>query len=176
MALACVHLGESPGAAEAPGGLPARLAALVGLAVVAALMLGELGALRGDLAFRRFLHLGVLTPEIRDTGALRAAVRNGAAEGDLVMELARRDPEALWTVSAVCLRWAGRPELEPLLRLNTADMSVGAAALAVRASPSNYENWLQLARALRGVGLGQQARSCLARARAFAPRGLQVEL
>jgi hypothetical protein len=139
-------------------------------------MAGELGALRGELAFRRFLRLGVLAQRVGETAALEATVRNGAAEGDLVMELARGDPEALWSVSATSIRWAGRPELDPLLRLNVADTSVSAAALAVRAAPSNYENWLQLARAFRGIGLGQQARDCLARARAFAPRGLEVEL
>jgi len=46
----------------------------------------------------------------------------------------------------------------------------------VRSAPSNYENWVQLARAFRGVGLAEQAASCLERARRLAPRAMVVEL
>ena len=176
MAVACVHL--SPGEDEpARRGVPGlRLGALAGLALTASLMLAQAGELRGELAFQRFYRLDLLTAHLTDGAELEAAVRNGAGEGDLVMELAGRDPDALWTVSAACERWSGRGELDPVLRLNLADTAVCAAALAVRATPSNYENWLRLARAFRGVGLLEQARACLRRADRLAPRTMKVEL
>jgi hypothetical protein len=187
MAVACVHLtGRTAGSArraEETSHSPAarrrtvlRVGALASLALVASLTLVELGELRGALAFERFYRLSLLTPKLHDGGELEAAVRNGTGEGDLVMLLARRDPDALWTVSATCLTWAGREELDPVLRLNLADAAVGAGALAVQASPSNYENWLQLARAFRGVGLLDQANACLERAGRLAPRAMKVEL
>lgn len=196
MAVACVHLTvRTPGTARAakgpldPGGngghapsRPARRTALLrvgavaALALVASLTLVELGELRGELAFERFYRLSLFSAKLSDGAELEAAVRNGTGEGDLVMLLARRDPDALWTVSATCQQWAGRAELDPVLRLNLADTAVGAGALAVQATPSNYENWLQLARAFRGVGLLDQAQACLERAGRLAPRAMKVEL
>ncbi len=176
MAVACVHLTPRRRRAEPRRAVPLRIGALAALAVTASLMLGELGALRGELAFQRFYRLDLLTAHLQDPAELEAAVRNGAGEGDLVMELAGSNPDALWTVSAACERWAGRTELDPILRLNLADTSVCAAALAVRATPSNYENWLRLARAFRGVGLLTQAQACLQRADRLAPRAMKAEL
>ena len=188
MAVACVHLARGAKEEKAPDGSgdsvpgPARRTAvlrggaLAALALVAGLTLVELGELRGELAFERFYRLSLLTAKLNDGGALEAAVRNGTGEGDLVVLLARRDPDALWTVSATCMQWAGRAELDPVLRLNLADAAVGAGALAVQATPSNYENWLQLARAFRGVGLLDQAEACLERADHLAPPAMKVVL
>ncbi len=176
MAVACVHLGPEEPEPARRGVLTLRFGALAALAVTVSLMLAQVGALRGELAFQRFCRLDLLTRHLTEGAELEAAVRNGAGEGDLVMELAGRNPDALWTVSAACERWSGRHELDPVLRLNLADTAVCAAALAVRATPSNYENWLQLARAFRGVGLLEQTRSCLERAGRLAPRAMEVTL
>jgi O-antigen ligase len=177
MMVACVHVGEDGREIRRTAdGLPLRLATLVALAGVAALILAAFGAWRGDLAFRRFLSLRQLTRKTDDPVALEASVRSGRAEGDLVIELSRGDPDALWTVSATFLNWSLQPELDPFLQLSLADRSVRAGALAVRAGPSDYNNWLQLARAFYAVGLGQQAQDCLQRAREFAPPGLDVSL
>ena len=45
------------------------------------------------------------------------------------------------------LRWAARRELDPILPLILAEKAARAAALSVRAPPSDYLNWVQLARA-----------------------------
>jgi len=181
--VACVHLRGGSRRPRPQGGeararrvLAVRVAALASLALVLSLATVELRDLRGELAFARLYRLSLLTDRLRDGAQLEAAVRNGSADSDLVLALADRNPDALWTVSATSLQWAGRPELNPILRLNLADRAVGAAVLAVRSAPSNYENWVQLARAFRGVGLAEQAASCLERARRLAPRAMVVDL
>ena len=88
----------------------------------------------------------------------------------------RGSADALHTVSATCMLWSADEDLDPLLRLRLGEKGVTAAALAVRAAPSDYEPWLLLARAQASLGLWEQARKCLARAQELAPPGKAFQM
>jgi len=156
--------------------LALRVGAVAALAALAVLLLAELGELRGELAFARFLRMKGLAERSRYQADLTRAVHSASAEAELVMFFSQRNPDALWEVVVSSLRWSGREELDPLLRLRLGEKAVRAAALAVRAAPSDYEPWLWLARAQAALGLWEQAQLCLKRAQALAPPGTALEL
>jgi len=153
-----------------------RAGALTALAMLAAVVFGELTELRGELAFVRFYRLRRIAEKAQSPAQLSAAVTHGSAEGNLVMLFSRANADALWLVSGTSLDWAGRHELDPILRLTLAEKAVRAAALSVRAAPSDYLNWVQLARAFTSLGMAQQAELCLEQAQNLAPPGEVVEL
>jgi Flp pilus assembly protein TadD len=107
---------------------------------------------------------------------LTRALHRASAEAELMMFFSQRNPDALWEVAVSSLRWSGREELDPLLRLRLAEKAARVAALAVHAAPSDFESWLWLARAQAALGLAEQARLCLTRAQALAPPGAALEL
>ena len=165
---------------ESAGGavrhLLVRVGALAALALLAVVALAEFTELRGELAFARFYRLRRLAEKTRNPGELTAAVTHGSSEGNLVMLFGRGNADALWLVAGTSLHWAARQELDPVLRLALVEKAARAAALAVRAAPSDYLNWVQLARAFGSLGLAPQAELCLERAQDLAPPGGTVQL
>jgi len=153
-----------------------RVGALAALTMLAVVVLGEFTELRGELAFARFYRLRRLAEKARNPGQLTAAVTHGSSEGNLVMLFGRGNADALWLVAGTSLRWAARQELDPILRLILVEKAARAAALSVRAAPSDYLNWVQLARAFGSLGLAQQADLCLEQAQDLAPPGETVQL
>jgi len=153
-----------------------RLGALVALAGLLVLVVGELGELRGELAFARFYRLALVAEKSQDPTDLRAAVEGASREAELVMRYSAGNPDALWEVTVSSLIWSAQGSLEPLLRLRLAERSVRAAALATRAAPSDYETWLWFARTQDALALGPPAEKCLDRARELAPPGAELEL
>jgi O-antigen ligase/ribosomal protein S18 acetylase RimI-like enzyme len=164
-----------------------RLGALVVLAGVVGLACVELGELRGELAYARFLSCYRLSRSLRQEmqeaaeaqefdRAVKAVVESAAPDAELVGLYAGRNPDALWDVSRISLRWAEAEELDPRLRMSLAERAVRFGLLAVRAAPSDFDNWLCLARALDAVYLGEQAGLCLQRAQQLAPPGVSLEL
>lgn len=156
--------------------LALRVGAVAALAALAVLLLAELGELRGELAFARFLRMQQLAEKSSYPTDLAKAVRSASTEAELVMFFSQRNPDALWEVVVSSLRWSGREELDPLLRLRLGEKAVRAAALAVRAAPSDYEHWLWLAHTQAALGLWDQAGLCLNRAQELAPPGEELEL
>ena len=144
--------------------------------LVLVLGLAELRELRGEFAFARFDHLRRLARTSRSVGDLTRAVENASAEAELVMLFAESNVDALEQVAVSSLWWSAEERLEPLLRLRLGEKAVRAAALAVRAAPSDYEPWLWLARTQASLGLWKQAERCLARAEELAPAGQRLEL
>ena len=153
-----------------------RAGAVAVLGGLSVLGLTELTELRGELAFARFYSMEQLAEKSRTPDHLARTVRNASSEATLVILFASRNPEALWEIATSCLRWVGREELDPVLRLRLAEKAVQAAMLAVSAAPSDYDNWLWLACAHAVLGLWEQADICLNRARDLAPPGLELEL
>lgn len=149
---------------------------MAALAALVVLVLAEVTELRGELAFARFYRMKQLAEKSRYPADLTKAVQSASAEAELVMLFGGRNPDALWEVIVSCLRWSGREELDPLLRLRLAEKAMRAATLAVRAAPSDYEPWLWLARAQAALGLAEQAQLCLQRAQELAPPGMQLQL
>jgi hypothetical protein len=143
--------------------------------VVACLAIGELTELRGELAFARFLRFCQLA-KVSGAPYLAEAVNKACTEADLVMTFSTGNADALREVARTFLQWSGKKELSPDLRLRLADMSAQAAALAVRAAPADYENWLWFARTQRALGLQKQAQLCLERAQELAPPGAKMGL
>lgn len=156
--------------------LALRVGAVLALAVLALLALAEFTELRGELAFARFYRMSELAERPLYTGDFARVVQNGSGEAELVMLFCRRNPDALSEVVVSCLFWSDSEELDPLLRLRLAEKAVGAAALAVRAAPSDYEHWLWLAHTQAALGLWDQAGLCLNRAQELAPPGEELEL
>jgi hypothetical protein len=156
-----------------------RVGAVAGLAVLAAVSFAELRELRGELAFARFLRMRALAAVAEQSSArsgLGAAVQDASAEAELVMLFARGNPDALHVVSTACRAWSADTALDPLLRLCLGEKAVTAASLAVRAAPSDYEEWLSLARAEATLGMWRQAQVCLARAQDLAPPGKVLQI
>jgi len=154
--------------------LVVRACAVASLALLAALGLSVVRELRGELAFARLLRLRQLVTDAEASGdgtRVLRAVQNSSAEAELVMLFARGNADALRTTAAACRTWSASKHLDPLLRLRLGEKAVTAAALAVRAAPSDYEPWLQLSRALASIGLWEQAQACLQRAQDLAPVG-----
>ena len=149
------------------------MAALVALAVLA---LAELSELRGELAFARFYRMKQLADKSSYPTDLTKAVRNASAEAELVMLFSKRNPDALWGIIVPCLRWSASEVLDPLLRLRLAEKATRAAALAVRAAPSDFEPWLWFARTQAALGLREHAQLCLKRAQELAPPRTKLEL
>ncbi len=153
-----------------------RVGALAALAALAVVALAEFTELRGELAFARFYRLRRLAEKARNPDQLAAAVTHGSSEGNLVMLFGRGNADALWLVAGTSLRWASRQELDPILRLILVEKAARAAALSVRAAPSDYLNWVQLAHAFGSLGLAQQADLCLEQAQDLALPGEVVQL
>ena len=153
-----------------------RVGAVAVLVALSALALAELTELRGELAFARFCYLERLAKKSRTPDHLAKVVRNASSEATLVVLFANRSPDALWGITMSCLRWVGREELDPVLQLRLAERAAQAGMLAVRAAPSDYDNWLRLARAHAALGLWDEADMCLNRARQLAPPGLELQL
>jgi tetratricopeptide (TPR) repeat protein len=147
--------------------------------MLAALGFTELGEIRGELAFARFLRLKSLVEKMQASGdrsGLSGSVQGASAEAELVMLFSRANPDALRSVSVACMVWSAAGSLDPLLRLRLGETAVTAAALAVRAAPSDYEDWLLLARAEASLGLWEQAQLCLTRAQELAPPGKVLQI
>jgi len=144
------------------------IAALVGLVC---LMSAELEALRGELAFVRFRQAERASLAVTDPEWATAITRAALADGRLTVSLNRGDPAALWELAGACGRWAGRDDAAPLQRLQLAQLASDAATQAACEAPSDFENWLRLARTQVMLGLQAQARSCFEFARQLAPPG-----
>jgi hypothetical protein len=156
---------------ELAGYLVVKAGALAALVLLACMVLAELTALRGEVAFARFYLIRRLTEDMDAPAQLAAAVAQGSSEANLVMRYDRDNPDALWLVALACLGWAEREDLDPIVRWVLVEKAVGAAALAVRGAPTDHVNWLQLARALGSAQLNRQALLCLQRAQELAPPG-----
>ncbi len=150
--------------------------AVVGLFSLALVAVAELSELRGELAFARFLHFRRFVPTCVNLGERRGAIEEALDETELVMTYSRANSDALQDVAATLLAWATAKEMDAALRLRLADTAVEAAALAVRAAPTNFEAWLWLAQTQAAIGLAEQARLCLERAQALAPPGRKLKL
>ncbi len=153
-----------------------RLVAVIGIGTLAALSLVELTALRGELAFARFLWLERTAQEAPTGRELSSVVRDTSTESELVMLFARDNPDALWEVARMYTVWAKSGVVDPLLTLRLGEKAVGFSLLAVQAAPSDFANWSRLARALDLMFLPQQAALCLERARELAPEGVEPQL
>jgi tetratricopeptide (TPR) repeat protein len=140
------------------------------------LAFAQLTELRGELGFMRFCHLRQTAAKSRNPDEFAKAVPAASAEGELVMLFSKGNPDALLEISTSSLRWSGAEGLDPLLRLRLGEKAVRAAALAVRAAPSDYEPWLWLARTQAALGLWEQAQLCLERAQELAPPGEELQL
>ena len=153
-----------------------RAVAIVALGVVLILSVAELWELHGELAFARFLQVRQLADKCDTPAAFAGAVDGASADAEVIMAFGRRNPDALREVTMAFLTWSVRKELEPTQCLRLGEVAVQAAALAVRAAPSDYEPWLWLAQAQYVLGLRPQADLCFKRARELAPLGMQLRL
>jgi len=153
-----------------------RAGALAALSALIVLAIFEVRELRGELAFRRFYRLEQAADKCRGRETFSRVVKRALSEGELVMLFGKRNPDALWEVSAASLRWSQEEKLHPVLRLRLAENAVSSAALAVQAAPSAYEFWFLLARAEASLGLAGQAEMALKRAQELAPPGRKLRL
>ena len=153
-----------------------RIAAVAGLVMLVLLGYIQLCELRGELAFARFCQLQKLTARTGYPQAIENAMQNGFAEADRIMFYSGDNYDALWEIALGCLKWTENDELDPVLRLRMGEKAVQAALLAGCAAPSDFESWVWLARTHAALGLWEQSRLCLERARELAPRGMKIEL
>ena len=153
-----------------------RTVGIAALGVIVILSIAELTELHGELAFARFLQVRQLADQCDTPAILASAVEDASADAERIMAFGRRNPDALREVTMAFLTWSERKELEPTLCLRLGEVAVQAAALAVRAAPSDYEPWLCLAQAQYVLGLRLQADLCLKRAQELAPPGMQLRL
>ncbi len=151
-----------------------RLAAAAALAGLGVLCLAQLDEFRGELAFARFMQLRRYAERTGRARERNAAVSRASSEAVQVMQDAHRNPRALREVAEACLGWSGGAGVEPGLRLRLAERAARAAALSVRAAPSDFVTWRQLARALFALGLTREAAAALDRAQELAPPGQEL--
>ncbi|NLW50995.1 MAG: O-antigen ligase family protein [Candidatus Brocadiaceae bacterium] len=165
---------------SAPMSMPAaaglRLGSVVVLVGLVVLMMLQIDELRGELAFARLWHLSSMVEKVEDRSTAEAIVRHGIAEAGLVERFAPTSADALWDVSLTSGQWAARDDLDGLLRLRLAELSVRSAAMAVRAAPTDYEGWYFLAGAFHAFGLPEPAALAMERSRRLAPPGMEVGL
>ncbi len=180
LCLAAVHTGRPVPSGPGPAGRTrralVRLAALGGIAVLAALGAVAAGDMLDDLAFARFRSMARLAGAPVAPAVRSRAVAAAAEEMALLTASGADNSDALWTMAATSREWVGADDLDPILRLRIADQAVGVAALSALEAPSNYRVWLCLARTQAAVGRWAAARASLETAGAFAPRGMEVAL
>lgn len=156
--------------------LAVRVGAVLALVFIGVLAVSELAALRGELAFVRFLQYQRLARVCTSSESLKKVVQEALAEVELISDFAKGNPDALTEASAACVEWAGKKELDPLLCLQLAHAAVQAAVLAVDAAPSDFERWQWLAYALSVLNLKKYSDICMKRAQELAPPGVKLKL
>ena len=140
------------------------------LAFVLVLAVAGLDELRGALAVARFNMARRTAEKAHSADRMNAVLDRASGEADLIMECGSPNAQTLWELSRTCQRWSRQEKVKnPLLRLEVAEKAAQAAALAAYAAPSDYTNWLQLARVQAALGLKESARSCKQHARTLAP-------
>jgi hypothetical protein len=153
-----------------------KLAIVVALGGLSALVVQEWTELRGSLAFARFRRLQRLAElDLSPTG-LAEVFENACAEADLVVQLGSDDAEALYGMCTAFRTWSGDDRLAPLTALRAADRAAGVAVLCVRAAPSDYAPWLLQAQAMGAIGLWDGALASLEVASRLAPPGMELRL
>ena len=153
-----------------------KAVAAVGLLVLAWLALAEWSELRGELAFARFLHFQSLAQECVNREERAGALEQALAETEVIMTCCQRNPDALQEVAKRSLRWLREKDMDPVLCLRMAETAVQAAALSVRAAPSDFEPWLWLARAYAALGLDGQSRVLMNRAEELVLTGKESKM
>jgi hypothetical protein len=147
-----------------------KLVAVTALGALLTMTVMGLEELRAALAFARFDMARRTVDKLEGKPGMTDVLERASREAGMIMRCGSHDPQVLWEISRACGRWSRATELQnPLLRLELAEKSAQAAALATCAAPTDYTNWLQLARAQAALGLKAGAQKCSARAQMLAP-------
>jgi len=147
-----------------------KLVAAFSLVVLVTMTINGLDELRGALAYARFDMARRMASGTESERRQECVLQRASEEAKVVMSCGSLKAQELWEISRACHRWSEEEDLQDsLLRLAWAEEAVRAAALAARAAPSDYTNWLQLARTLAALGLKCSAEKCRERARQLAP-------
>ncbi len=152
-----------------------RTAAVGGMLLATVAVVPQWKALRGELAFARFLYLkNAAMNSSADTREL--VVDTACQEIDIVAQCARRHPDELGEITAALLQWAFDSDLPRAFRNDLAGKAVETASLAVTGAPSDYLAWLGLARTYFALGQWDQSELALGRARALVRHPEQVRM
>jgi hypothetical protein len=152
-----------------------RTAAVGGMFLATVAVVPQWKALRGELAFARFLYLkNAAMNSSADTREL--VVDTACQEIDIVAQCARRHPDELGEITAALLQWAFDSDLPRAFRNDLAGKAVETASLAVTGAPSDYLAWLGLARTYFALGQWDQSELALGRARALVRHPEQVRM
>ena len=148
----------------------AKAVAAVALAMLVTMSVAGLDELRAALAFERFDMARRTAEKVQSKERFAAVLERASEEAEVVMKCGSHDAQVFWEISRACHRWSkAEKTTNPVLRLEFAERAARAAALAACAAPSDYTNWLQVARTQASLGLSGAAEKCRARARALAP-------
>jgi len=151
----------------------AAVAALVGLA---ALSMAQLGELRGELAYIRFVQGRKLVEKTSYPAGIAAAVKQATSEVTLTIRHNRGNADLFVEIAEACLAWSRHSALDPLTQLRIGEMGVATSLLAIRVAPSDYTAWLCSARAHAALALPEQSRLCRQRAQELAPPGMKLPI
>jgi len=133
-------------------------------------------ALRGELAFSRFIYMHKLAEKTRIQADSARIFLQAALESDEVIQLANDNPDALRETTAFLFDMMIDRRLPDEVRLQFRNKAVISAAAAVKAAPSDYLSWLWLARVKAGTGMWSESESCLERARSLVIPGHKLWL
>jgi hypothetical protein len=153
-----------------------RMSAVIAIIGFIVLVAYAAASLRGELAAARFLYLRRLAERAEADELFVSTVSMASEEADVAMRFVPDNPDVMWEIAAASRGWSTAPRLDPWFRLRLGEQSLRAALLGVRAVPSDYAFWLQLARTQTTMGLGKQAELSMARARDLAPPGKHLSL
>ncbi len=149
----------------------AAVAALVGLT---ALSMAQLGELRGELAYVRFVQGRELAEKSSYPAGIAAAIKQATREVKLTIRYNHGNADLFVDTAEACLAWSRHRALDPLTQLRIGEMAVSTSLLAIRVAPSDYTTWLCSARAHAALALPEQSRLCRLRAQELAPPGMKL--
>lgn len=157
--------------------LVVRLVALATLVAICIIVVLELSAVRGALAYKRFDLTRRAAGKAQDPEYFHSQVKLAVSDAESLLATGEGTPPQLTELSAACLRWAADRRLRNTqLKLRLAERSIALAAQAVQKAPSDYYAWERLARAQLALGLMADAKKSLDRSRELATEGKKPEI
>jgi hypothetical protein len=190
MAVAAVYVGQPPdvsanGRPQANprcssvcslGTVLARGLTLSLIAAMVVLSFLQNRALRGELAFSRFIYAQKLAQKMNTMADATKILLEASVEFDRTVLLANDNPDALREMTAFQFSSMVNRQIKQEARLQFANRARTSALLAVMAAPSDYLAWLWLARVEATMGLWRESEACLERARSLVAPAVKVSL
>ena len=136
----------------------------------------EFAHLRGALARVRLEYDDSIIENMTDADGRHAVVLDGIREAEIMTGCRGACSDGLRSTAIMHFRWSFDTDLPPELRLGLAERAEKYAGLAVVEAPTDYLNWLWLARSSALLGKWDRAGFFLKKSRELAAEGRQVEL